>query len=99
MPKEVTALIDISLLKSMLEKLCICDVVDKTSKIGFSFCDDGSFNIDVLATLVREYKRKIRIPNQSRPYFEYHFRKDGISEREKLEEINNVIKKVYKEYV
>ena len=98
LPKEVLSLVDISLMKSMLEKLSVYDVVDKTFKIGFSFSDDGSFNIDILAYLVRVYKRKIKIPDQMKPYFEYHFRNDDISEKEKLQEINNMIKKVYKEF-
>ena len=98
-PVEVEVLIDISLLKAMLEKLCISDVVDKNTKIGFTFTDDGTFNLDVLSALVKEHKRRIRIPDQLKPYFEYHFSNKVVSDKEKLQEINNVIKKVYKEFV
>ncbi len=98
-PTEVESLIDISLMKSMLEKLCICDMVDKNNRIGFSFTDDGTFNLDVLSSLVKNYKRKIRIPDQLKPYFEYYFSNKIVTEKEKLQEINNVIKKVYKEFI
>lgn len=97
LPKEVKYLIDISLLKSMLEKLKISEVVDRKTRVRFNFCDDGTFDMKVLSILVREYKRKIIIPNQNKPYFEYAFRNNEIKEFEKLQEINNMVKKVYNE--
>lgn len=98
LPKSVVALIDIAYLKVMLEKLNISEVVDKGSAIGFYFTDDGSFDLDILSMLMIEYKRKVRVPDQFKPYFEYSFRNRDITEYEKLQEINNMIKKVYKAF-
>jgi len=98
LPKAVVALIDIAYLKVMLGKLNISEVIDKGSAIGFYFTDDGSFDLDILSMLMIDYKRIVRVPDQFKPYFEYSFKNKGITEYEKLQEINNMIKKVYKAY-
>jgi transcription-repair coupling factor (superfamily II helicase) len=98
LPKAVVALIDIAYLKVMLEALNISEVIDKGRVIGFYFTDDGSFDLDILSMLMIEYKRKVKVPDQFKPYFEYSFRNKEISEYEKLQEINNMIKKVYKAF-
>lgn len=98
LPKSVVALIDIAYLKVMLEALNISEVIDKGSAIGFYFTDDGSFDLDILSMLMIEYKRKVKVPDQFKPYFEYSFHQRDISEYEKLQEINNMIKKVYKAF-
>jgi transcription-repair coupling factor (superfamily II helicase) len=98
LPKSVVALIDIAYLIVMLEALNISEVIDKGSVIGFYFTDDGSFDLDILSMLMIEYKRKVKVPDQFKPYFEYSFHNRDISEYEKLQEINNMIKKVYKAF-
>lgn len=98
LPKAVVALIDIAYLKVMLEALNISEVIDKGTVIGFYFTDDGSFDLDILSMLMIEYKRKVKVPDQFKPYFEYSFHNRDISEYEKLQEINNMIKKVYKAF-
>jgi len=97
LPKAVVALIDIAYMKVMLETLNISEVVDQGNKVNFYFTDDGSFDLDILSMLAVEYNRKIKV-DQFKPYFEYAFRNKEISEYEKLQEINNMIKKVYKAF-
>ncbi len=67
-PRAVSALIDIAVIKAMAKECGICEIIQKNGRIMYVFTDSG-FDIDVIMQLPREMKIKL-IPTAKRPSME-----------------------------
>ena len=81
MPKEVENLIEIARIKNLAKEDGVTKILQKEDNIVFYF-EPATFNMDIVDTLIKKYKNRIKFSPAQEPYITYKILKasDTLSE-------------------
>lgn len=71
MPKSVTNLLEIALMKSMAHKACITDITCTGKVLKLTMLNDASVDVGRITEVLEKYKPKLKFVPGKNPYFTY----------------------------
>ena len=91
-PEEANSLIEVSRIKELCKNVGITKIVHKNQNIVF-YMDSKLFPIDILDTIMKKYKNKIKFSPSANPYITYKL--DIISDGEIIKQIKQFLGGIY----